>query len=94
MKAPLCECHECHGEEMWWQPDKRRKPGGYWRCKAKRREAWRKHNQTDKARQRMSDRHYSQPGVWHNTRTLRERRRKALQRMVKRNSRRRTETNG
>lgn len=29
----------CHGEPMWWQPDRRRPPGGYWRCGVARQQA-------------------------------------------------------
>lgn len=28
------EC-ECHGVEMWFHVDRRRKAGGYWRCKVR-----------------------------------------------------------
>lgn len=33
--SPLCPCH---GEPMTWNADRRRSGGGWWRCRAKRRE--------------------------------------------------------
>lgn len=32
---PLCECH---GEEMYFNPDRRYRAGGFWRCREKVRE--------------------------------------------------------
>lgn len=35
MTVRLCECH---GVEMLWHKDTRRRPGGYWRCRVVARE--------------------------------------------------------
>lgn len=39
-EQPICECH---GEQMFWSKDSRRKSGGYWKCTVKRRDYQRKY---------------------------------------------------
>src|ERR1041385_8393634 len=41
---PLCRCHN---EPMRWSPDRRRRTGGYWKCKVQNVERMRKKYQTD-----------------------------------------------
>ena len=32
----------CHGQEMYWNPDRRYKKGGFWACRVKHRESARR----------------------------------------------------
>ena len=46
MSGPPCDCH---GVERYWETDRRKKQGGSWRCRIKKRERDRRYEQTAKA---------------------------------------------
>ena len=52
MDVPQCECH---GEGMYFNPDRRYRAGGYWRCREQTRVAHRRYYEQNALRVNMRE---------------------------------------